>query len=87
MTGVCIRGKFRHRDTGRMPCEDGGRDQRMQLQAKEHWELVGNHWNLGRSKEGYFSREYGSANTLISDSHLQFCERIKCFCFKPPRVC
>ena len=47
------------------------------------------HRQLGRGKEGFYpesQKECGPADTLISTSSLQNCERINFCCFKPPTL-
>ena len=41
------RGKCGDRHTGRMPCEDEGRDEAVLLQTKEQQRLPANYQNLG----------------------------------------
>lgn len=49
MTGIIRRGKFGHRVTGRMLCDDGGKDWSDAPRSKGMPRIAGNHQKLGES--------------------------------------
>ena len=75
MAGVLIRGRHvKHGDTGRMPCDDKGRDWSYVAASQEMPKIVSKPLEArkrqGRIVPYRFQREHGPAKTLISDFWL-----------------
>ena len=80
---ILIRDRKGHRGTQRRPC--GGRGWNYTSQIKEHLEPSEVEKQRGILLSRFW-REPGPADTLLSGSELQNCERVHFCCLKPPTL-
>ena len=63
---VFIRGKFGNRHTGRMPCDDRGRDHDDMSTSYRTGRIASNNQKLGKGKEGSPCRTFKGTMVLLA---------------------